>query len=76
MTSKDSAAADLQRSSERWLAWLARETARRQHRPESALQALWDALDEWLASDEFAGAAVAWRSIRVPAMAPSTRIRS
>jgi hypothetical protein len=54
MTSKDPTAADLERSSERWLAWLARETARRQQRPESALSTLWDVLEEWFASDEFA----------------------
>jgi hypothetical protein len=66
MTSRDPTAADLERSSERWLAWLARETARRQHRPESALQALWDALDEWLASDEFAGSAVAAAVVAPP----------
>ena len=59
MTSKDPAAADLERSSERWLAWLARETARRQERPGSALDALWDLLEEWFASDEFAGSALA-----------------
>jgi hypothetical protein len=54
MTSKDPTAADLERSSERWLAWLARETARRQQRPESALSTLWDVLEEWFTSDEFA----------------------
>jgi hypothetical protein len=59
MTSKDPAAADLERSSERWLAWLVRETARRQERPGSALDALWDLLEEWFASDEFAGSALA-----------------
>jgi hypothetical protein len=59
MTSKDPAAADLERSSERWLAWLVRETARRQERPGSALDALWDLLEEWFASDEFAASALA-----------------
>jgi len=59
MTSKDPAAADLERSSEQWLAWLARETARRQGPPGSALDALWDALEEWFASEEFAGSALA-----------------
>jgi hypothetical protein len=54
MTSKDPTAADLERSSERWLAWLAHETARRQQRPESALSTLWDVLEEWFTSDEFA----------------------
>ena len=59
MTSKDPAAADLERSSAQWLAWLARETARRQDRPGSALDALWDLLEEWFASDEFAASALA-----------------
>jgi hypothetical protein len=59
MTSKDPAAADLERSSAQWLAWLARETARRQGPPGSALDALWDLLEEWFASDEFAASALA-----------------
>jgi AcrR family transcriptional regulator len=59
MTSNDPAAADLERSSQQWLAWLARETARRQDRPGSALDALWDVLEEWFASDEFAGSTLA-----------------
>src|SRR4029453_8395574 len=57
MTSNDPAAAELERSSQQWLAWLARETARRQDRPGAALDALWDVLEEWFASDAFAGAA-------------------
>jgi hypothetical protein len=59
MTSEDSAAADLERSRERWLAWLATETARRQGPPGSALSALWDALEGWFASEEFAGSPLA-----------------
>ena len=66
MTSKDPAATDLERSSAQWLAWLARETARRQDPPGSALDppgsaldALWDLLEEWFASDEFAASALA-----------------
>ena len=66
MTSNDPAAADLERSSERWLAWLARETARRQQRPESVLHALWDVLEEWFTSDEFAGSAVAAAVVAPP----------
>jgi hypothetical protein len=58
MTSKDPAAADLERSSERWLAWLAGELARRPG-PGPALPALWDVLEEWFTSDDFAGSAVA-----------------
>ena len=60
MTSNDpAAAADLERSSERWIAWLTRETASRQHPPTLALFALWDALEGWFASDDFAGSPVA-----------------
>jgi hypothetical protein len=59
MRNKDPAAADLERSSEQWLAWLATETARRQGPPGSALDALWDVLEEWFASEEFAGSALA-----------------
>jgi hypothetical protein len=66
MTSNDPAAADLERSSERWLAWLARETARRQHRPESVLQVLWDVLEEWFASDEFASSTLAAAVVAPP----------
>ena len=57
MRSVDPAAAELERSSERWLAWLGEELARRQ--PRSAVLALWDVLEEWFASDEFAGSALA-----------------
>jgi hypothetical protein len=39
MTNEDSAAKDLERSSEQWLAWLAGEVARRRHPPGSALSA-------------------------------------
>jgi hypothetical protein len=66
MTSNDTAAADLERSSERWLAWLAGETARRQHPPGSAPDALWDVLEEWFASDDFAGSAVAAAVVAPP----------
>jgi len=66
MTSRDPAADDLERSSEQWLAWLARETARRQGRPGSALHALWDVLEEWFASDDFAGSALAAAVVAPP----------
>jgi hypothetical protein len=59
MTEQESAAADLERSSERWRAWLAGETSRRQGPPGSALHALWDTLEAWFASEEFAGSPVA-----------------
>jgi hypothetical protein len=54
MTNKDSAAKDLERSSEQWRAWLAGEVARRRDPPGSALHGLWDVLEEWFASDDFA----------------------
>ena len=66
MTSVDPAAADLERSSERWLTWLATETIRRQDPPESALSALWDALEAWFASDDFAGSALAAAMVAPP----------
>ena len=66
MTSVDPAAADLERSSERWLTWLAVATIRRQDPPESALSALWDALEGWFASDDFAGSALAAAVVAPP----------
>jgi hypothetical protein len=66
MTKQDSAAADLERSSERWLAWLASETARRQGPAGSPLLALWDVLEEWFASEDFAASAVAAAVVAPP----------
>jgi hypothetical protein len=66
MTSSDPTAADLERSSERWIAWLARETAGREHPPALALYVLWDVLEEWFASDDFAGSAVAAAVVAPP----------
>jgi hypothetical protein len=66
MTSVDPAAADLERSSERWLTWLAVATIRRQDPPEAALSALWDALEGWFASDDFAGSALAAAVVAPP----------
>jgi hypothetical protein len=66
MTSTDAAAAELERASERWLAWLATETARRQDRPGSALQALWDLLEAWFASDDFTGSPLAAAVVAPP----------
>jgi hypothetical protein len=75
MASNDPAAAELERSSDRWLAWLAGELARRPQpgsgsgrprsepgassEPGAALPALWDLLEEWFASEEFACSALA-----------------
>jgi hypothetical protein len=66
MTSNDPAAADLERSSERWIAWLAGETTGRQRPPAAALHALWDALEEWFASDDFARSALAAAVVAPP----------
>ena len=66
MTSKDTAAAELERSSERWLAWLAEETTRRPGPSGSAVSALWDALEEWFGSDDFAGSALAAAVVAPP----------
>jgi hypothetical protein len=66
MTSVDPAAADLERSSERWLTWLAVATIRRHDPPESALSALWDALEGWFGSDDFAGSALAAAMVAPP----------
>jgi hypothetical protein len=46
-------AAALQRSSERWLAWLRRRLAGRREPAGPPLLALWDLLEEWFASDDF-----------------------
>jgi hypothetical protein len=59
MAGDDPAAAELERSSERWLGWLAGEMARRRQPPGSDLLVLWDVLEEWFASDDFAGSALA-----------------
>ena len=66
MTNKDSAAKDLERSSEQWLAWLAGEVARRRDPPGSVLYALWDVLEEWFASDDFAASPLAAAVVAPP----------
>jgi hypothetical protein len=43
----------LRRSSDRWLRWLRAELARRGDTPRSRLLGLWDALEDWFASEEF-----------------------
>jgi hypothetical protein len=59
VASGDPVATDLERSSERWLAWLTGEVARRQHPRRPGALVLWDVLEEWFAGDDFAGSAVA-----------------
>jgi AcrR family transcriptional regulator len=66
MTRQDAAAADLERASERWLAWLASETTRRPDPSGSALSALWDALEAWFASDDFASSVLAAAMVAPP----------
>ena len=66
MTNEDSAAKDLERSSEQWLAWLAGEVARRRDPPGSVLYALWDVLEEWFASDDFAASPLAAAVVAPP----------
>jgi hypothetical protein len=65
MARQDPTAAELERSSERWLAWLAVETARRR-RSGSDLLVLWDVLEEWFASDDFAGSPLAAAVVAPP----------
>ena len=66
MTNEDSAAKDLERSSEQWLAWLADEVTRRRDPPGSALYGLWDALEEWFATDDFAAGPLAAAVVAPP----------
>jgi hypothetical protein len=105
MTREESAAAELEQASERWLAWLTAETTgrrqpsgptpgttRQQPRPApapdatggpgpsgpaldatggpglsgSALSALWDALESWFASDDFADSVLAAAVVAPP----------
>jgi hypothetical protein len=65
MARQDPTAAELERSSERWLAWLAVETARRR-RAGSDLLVLWDVLEEWFASDDFAASPLAAAMVAPP----------
>ena len=66
MTNEGCAAKDLERSSERWLAWLAREVAGRRDPPGSAVYALWDVLEEWFASDDFTASPLAAAVVAPP----------
>lgn len=44
----------LRQSSEQWLRWLNAEVVRRGGTPRSRLLGMWDALESWFTSDEFA----------------------
>jgi hypothetical protein len=73
MTS-ESAGTDLARSSQDWLAWLTRELGRRAGPPELRLLVLWDVLEEWFASEDFAGSQVAAAVAAAPdGRGPATR---
>jgi hypothetical protein len=50
----DSTETALRRSSESWLRWLSAELGRRGDTPRSRLLGLWDALEDWFTSEEFA----------------------
>lgn len=50
----DNAETGLRQSSERWLRWLNAELMRRGDTPRSRLLGLWDALEDWFTSDDFA----------------------
>jgi hypothetical protein len=47
----------LERSSERWLAWVRRDLAGR--RPGEVLAGLWDLLEDWFSSDDFRSSGLA-----------------
>jgi AcrR family transcriptional regulator len=53
MAKDDRTAAALEQASERFLGWLREELPRRARTPRSRLLALWDALEDWFASDDF-----------------------
>jgi hypothetical protein len=54
MTDDDFEVAALRQSSERWLLWLNAELLRRGDTPRSRLLGLWDALEDWFTTEEFA----------------------
>ncbi|HKF00586.1 MAG TPA: hypothetical protein VKG45_16845 [Actinomycetes bacterium] len=51
--------AALRRAGARWLEWLNDELARRGSAPRAQLLGLWDALEEWFASEDFRGSFLA-----------------
>jgi hypothetical protein len=54
MADDNSETAALTASSDRWIGWLHAELARRGGTPRSRLLGLWDVLEDWFTSDEFA----------------------
>ncbi len=59
MANDEERTAAFERSSEHWLEWLHLELSRRGDTPRSRLLALWDALEEWFASEDFHGSPLA-----------------
>jgi hypothetical protein len=59
MADDNTETAALRQSSEHWLDWLNAELARRGRSPFSRLLGLWDALEDWFATDEFASSLLA-----------------
>jgi hypothetical protein len=54
MADDSSETAALTESSQRWLRWLDSELLRRGNTPRSRLLGLWDVLEDWFTSEEFA----------------------
>jgi hypothetical protein len=59
MASDEDREAALRLAGARWLEWLNDELARRGSAPRTQLLGLWDALEEWFASEDFRGSFIA-----------------
>jgi hypothetical protein len=65
MAEDDFQVAALRQSSERWFRWLNAELVRRGDTPRSRLLGLWDALEDWFATEEFATSLLASGAIEL-----------
>jgi hypothetical protein len=65
MAEDDFQVAALRQSSERWFRWLNAELVRRGDTPRSRLLGLWDALEDWFATEEFATSMLASGAIEL-----------
>jgi hypothetical protein len=65
MAEDDFQVAALRQSSERWFQWLNAELVRRGDTPRSRLLGLWDALEDWFATEEFATSLLASGAIEL-----------
>jgi hypothetical protein len=65
MAEGDFEVAALRQSSERWFRWLNAELVRRGDTPRSRLLGLWDALEDWFTTEEFATALLASSAIEL-----------